>query len=335
MQLVSKIEKQIQTLLKNTIIINRKYLDDEQLDREEQFRVLKEIFEVDVRDREIKELSSHFAPVFRQDNPIHLSLLGKTGTGKTVTMLYFLNQLQFLCKKKKIDIRKSTAFSIFAEYRLTDLECSEFFINKKLRGGTMNFFKRLGMLFYMLFALGAGALFLLVSLGAYTPEQWIAAFNAINGDFVYQIIFGGIAAVFVIAGVIAPYRMEKKLRKNRRISFQNPDGEVTVSLSAIEDYIRKIAKSIPGIKDIRSRVDVSKKGINITASVSISAAANIPEVTEKIQMQVKNSVQGMLGVEESINIKMHINRIARGVPSEKATVREDMVDEAQVPYREG
>jgi len=105
MQLVSKIEKQIQTLLKNTIILNRKYLDDEQLDREEQFRVLKEIFEVDVRDREIKELSSHFAPVFRQDNPIHLSLLGKTGTGKTVTMLYFLNQLQFLCKKKKIDMK--------------------------------------------------------------------------------------------------------------------------------------------------------------------------------------------------------------------------------------
>jgi len=199
----------------------------------------------------------------------------------------------------------------------------------------MNFFKRLGMLFYMLFALGAGALFLLVSLGAYTPEQWIAAFNAINGDFVYQIIFGGIAAVFVIAGVIAPYRMEKKLRKNRRISFQNPDGEVTVSLSAIEDYIRKIAKSIPGIKDIRSRVDVSKKGINITASVSISAAANIPEVTEKIQMQVKNSVQGMLGVEENINIRMHINKIAKGVLSEKATVRDDMAGEVQVPYREG
>jgi cell division control protein 6 len=73
--------------------------------REEQFRVLKEIFDVDVRDAEIKELSSHFAPIFRQDHPIHLSLLGKTGTGKTVTMLYFLNSFQFLCNKKKIDIQ--------------------------------------------------------------------------------------------------------------------------------------------------------------------------------------------------------------------------------------
>jgi Cdc6-like AAA superfamily ATPase len=91
--------------LNNTIILNRRYLDDEQLYRDEQFKVLKEIFDVNVRDTEIRELSSHFAPIFRQDHPIHLSLLGKTGTGKTVTMLYFLSTLQYLCEKKKIAIR--------------------------------------------------------------------------------------------------------------------------------------------------------------------------------------------------------------------------------------
>ena len=105
MPVEDKIEKQIQDLLKNTIILDRKYLDDEQLDREQQLQVLKEIFNVNVRDREIRELSSHFAPVFRQDHPLHLSMLGKTGTGKTVTMLYFLNRLTLLCRKKKIEIR--------------------------------------------------------------------------------------------------------------------------------------------------------------------------------------------------------------------------------------
>ena len=104
MRVEEKIEKQIANLLQNTIILNRKFLDDEQLDRREQFRVLKEIFDVNVRDKEIKELSSHFAPIFRNDHPIHLSLLGKTGTGKTVTMLYFLNMLQALCERKKIQL---------------------------------------------------------------------------------------------------------------------------------------------------------------------------------------------------------------------------------------
>jgi cell division control protein 6 len=105
MPVEDKIEKQIQDLLKNTIILDRKYLDDEQLDREQQLQVLKEIFNVNVRDREIRELSSHFAPIFRSDHPLHLSMLGKTGTGKTVTMLYFLNRLTLLCRKKKIEIR--------------------------------------------------------------------------------------------------------------------------------------------------------------------------------------------------------------------------------------
>jgi cell division control protein 6 len=105
MRVEQKIEKQIRTVLKNTIILNRHYLDDEQLDRESQFEVLKEIFDVNVRDKEIRELSCHFAPIFRQDHPVHLSLLGKTGTGKTVTVLYFLNTLQGLCSKKRISMR--------------------------------------------------------------------------------------------------------------------------------------------------------------------------------------------------------------------------------------
>ena len=98
----NRIEKQIRTMLQNTIVLNRKYLDDEQLDRKEQFEVLKEIFDVNVRDREIEELSSHFAAIFKGGHPVHLSLLGKTGTGKTVTILYFLNMIKALCDKNKI-----------------------------------------------------------------------------------------------------------------------------------------------------------------------------------------------------------------------------------------
>ena len=66
MQIEKKIEKQIQTVLGNTIIRNRRYLDDEQLNREEQFKVLQEIFDVNIRDSELKELSSHFAPILRK-----------------------------------------------------------------------------------------------------------------------------------------------------------------------------------------------------------------------------------------------------------------------------
>jgi len=100
----SKIVSQIQYMANARIIKNPRFLDDEQLLNSEQQDVLEEIFNANVRDAEIKELSSHFAGIFRGNFPIHLSLWGKTGTGKTLSMVYFLNILSDLCRSKNIPL---------------------------------------------------------------------------------------------------------------------------------------------------------------------------------------------------------------------------------------
>ena len=100
-----RITNQIQSMAQSTIIKNQRFLDDEQLIRSEQLEVLEEIFNANVRDRAIKELTSHFAAVLRRDHPCHLAIWGKTGTGKTLTVTYFLNLLAQLCGEKQIPIR--------------------------------------------------------------------------------------------------------------------------------------------------------------------------------------------------------------------------------------
>jgi len=101
----NKIVSQIQHMLDHTLITDRRFLDDEQLIKSEQLAVLEEIFNANVRDAEIREISSHFAPVLRGDHPVHLALWGKTGTGKTLTMSYFLNLLAEMCRKKHVAMR--------------------------------------------------------------------------------------------------------------------------------------------------------------------------------------------------------------------------------------
>ena len=86
----TKIFNQIQHMVGCAIIKNRRFLDDEQLIKAEQLAVLEEIFNANVRDAEIQELSSHFAAILRNDHPCHLAIWGKTGTGKTLTLSYFL-----------------------------------------------------------------------------------------------------------------------------------------------------------------------------------------------------------------------------------------------------
>ena len=101
----AKVVDQIQHILDHTIVQNRRFLDDEQLVRSEQLTVLEEIFNANVRDHEIREISSHFAPILRGDHPVHLAVWGKTGTGKTLTVSYFLNLLASMCKAKGIPVR--------------------------------------------------------------------------------------------------------------------------------------------------------------------------------------------------------------------------------------
>ncbi len=105
MNVKAKIEKEVRQILNRPLILNRRFLDDEQLIRAEQVAVLEEIFNANVRDREIREISAHFAPVLRDDHPVHLALWGKTGTGKTLTTIYFLNLLAEMCRERGIAMR--------------------------------------------------------------------------------------------------------------------------------------------------------------------------------------------------------------------------------------
>ena len=100
-----KVTSQIRHMVDSAVIRNRRYLEDEQLIKSEQLDVFDEIFNANVRDAEVKELSSHFAPVLRNDHPCHIAIWGKTGTGKTLTILYFLKLLSEICDTKKVPVR--------------------------------------------------------------------------------------------------------------------------------------------------------------------------------------------------------------------------------------
>jgi len=188
------------------------------------------------------------------------------------------------------------------------------------------------MVIFMLLMLAVGVFLILISLNAISPQRLADMAGVVNENIAWQASLGAIGALLVLIGILAPYRLEKKLKRSKIIAFQNPDGEVTVSLSAIEEYVLRVARGVHGIKDIRASVSANKKGINIVANVSVSAGSNIPEMTEAIQSEVKNKVHGMLGVEEKINMTMHIKKITGSAAGGHAGGEAEEIE--RVPYRE-
>ena len=136
-----KVEEEIQYALGSPVVKNQRFLEDEQLIKAEQLAVLEEIFNANVRDEEIRKLSMHFAPIFHHDHPYHIAIWGKTGTGKTLTLTYFLTLLRRLCAKRNIPFRYehldlSTPVPCFRA--LNDLACLFNAMKRYQRGISMD-----------------------------------------------------------------------------------------------------------------------------------------------------------------------------------------------------
>ena len=102
-----------------------------------------------------------------------------------------------------------------------------------------------------------------------------------------------------------------KLQRQKTIAFENPDGQVTISLSAIEDFIRRSTRELPEVKELRSNVIAGKGRIQVRARVTLWSEAHIPEVTERVQSLIRSRVQEMLsGIEEPVHVRVHVAKIA-------------------------
>jgi len=166
------------------------------------------------------------------------------------------------------------------------------------------------IIFYTLICLVLGFLLIVLAFNTFPLSQieGVLELAYITSDI--RIIMGAAGIAIILIGLIIANLTSGKLQREKTVAFENPDGQVTVSLSAIEDLIKKISRQIPEIKELRPVVIASKKGVNVVNRVVLYAGVNIPDVTEKIQNVIKVKVQEMLGIEEPISVKVHVAKIS-------------------------
>ena len=173
----------------------------------------------------------------------------------------------------------------------------------------MRIFSGFTMFFYTLVFLVIGSSLIVLSLNIISADDIMHAVEYAQNTVNVQWMIALTGLLIIIYSIVAVQVTLGAIRREKTIAFENPSGRVTISLSAIEDYIKRAALHVMEVKELRPNVTAGKKGINIIIKVVIYSDANIPEATEKIQSTIKNRIQEMLGIEEPITIKMHISKI--------------------------
>jgi len=88
-----------------SLVLHPDYLDDEKLPEHERRAVLKEIFNRNIREKQLSRIISHLTPLLDGVHPPSALIYGPTGSGKTVTLIHVLSTFQQVAKRHGVEFR--------------------------------------------------------------------------------------------------------------------------------------------------------------------------------------------------------------------------------------
>lgn len=80
------------------------------------------------------------------------------------------------------------------------------------------------------------------------------------------------------------------------IVFPSPQGEVRVSLAAVEGLVQRLGRQVEGVRDLRVRVRRGEEGLELELGTRVSGDARLPELCERLQQTLSQRVQQVVGV---------------------------------------
>ena len=173
----------------------------------------------------------------------------------------------------------------------------------------MKLFTVVAILIYTLLFSVAGAILIAMAI---RPESLRSAIDLIRATSFTTNVKVGLSVtglLLILINILIVQLSIGKLQRQKIIAFENPGGQVTLSLSAVEDYIKKITDRMTEIKEIKSTIYARKSGVEVITRAALYSGVNIPEITEKVQAMIRSHLQEMLGLDETITVKVHVARI--------------------------
>ncbi len=170
----------------------------------------------------------------------------------------------------------------------------------------------------------SGVLLLALSLNLVTPEILHAQMAWIETAPQTRLLLGAIGGTLLVLTVALLQTLMQSLRRQKTIAFHNPDGEVTVSLETINDFVKKIGQELNGVKELKPSVTAGRSGILVTVQAVLWSDSQIPEITEGLQSIIRNHIHELLGVEEQITVRVHVGKIVQRT-GQKEAVEERVV----------
>lgn len=181
---------------------------------------------------------------------------------------------------------------------------------------------------YVITSFFAGLLLISLSSGLITPDG-IAFFirDTMFSDALRQTVWGWAGVVILLSSLSFIVKMFSKVRREKFVTKQTADGDVSITLSAIEDMIKKVLEDKDEISHIKPKVTLTRKGIYVLVKGYLNTEVNLIEFTSDVQTIIKKKLTYLLGEDEQLRINLQIKKLT-------FSASKDIVEEEpRVPFR--
>jgi uncharacterized alkaline shock family protein YloU len=149
----------------------------------------------------------------------------------------------------------------------------------------------------------AGVMTVLIAAEAVGPEDLTEGLLQPQAQDLAGASGGAKAVVFIISAAVALFmlnllRLElmSAKRERRLVIGSGAEGETTVTQDSVAALAEHLDPSLREVKSIRCRVIVRDTGITIKCRSTVAMGANLPQLCQEMQSDIKKRVQEFTGL---------------------------------------
>lgn len=188
----------------------------------------------------------------------------------------------------------------------------------------MKFLTRIAVLFFVTLIMFLSAFVIVFTYNLVSLQEVLDFITIVYYDEAVGMICAAYAGVLLFLNFVFYQVFTVNIHRDKTIAFDNPAGRVSVSLLAIEELTKRVISRIPEVREVKSRIQATKKGLQIKIRLILRAEGSIPEVTSKVQELVKKKIQDTIGLDDPIDIAIYVGKI---LPDQGKKKKEPKVEE--------
>lgn len=177
----------------------------------------------------------------------------------------------------------------------------------------MKIFNRIIIAINTLLFIFVGSFGVLMSVNV-PSNKWAAeiadiAINYMNANSTARIAVLLFSLILILIALMTIVGNIEKRKNERSVVLQSPHGDILVSLSAIEDFSRVVKNQVEGVRDIKGKVYSKRKGLDVTAKVTLYSDRSVADVTQEVQEAIIRYIQYTLGISAEIKPNILVSKV--------------------------